>query len=221
MGARSSPQCEFRRTAAEVSAGVTPLQYEYPAGNLFRYMNSSMVDTILSRSGAWGPLGPSAAGPDTSQGWRSALAVAAVRGGTITVPAGNYAVASTLDIPKSVKILGATQRGVGSPPAPALGSNIFATFAGPVFSHAPPLSHSADILIEYLGIYGQKERYPAGHGLFFTNCSNVNLRDLVVANFGDDNVHMESTPPAETYKIIAKDVYSAQAGNANFYIDGE
>ena len=25
----------------------------------------------------------------------------------------------------------------------------------------------------------------------------------------------------QTYKIIAKDVYSAQAGNANFYIDGE
>ena len=205
--------CNFVQSPAEQSAQVVPLQCQFPEGNLFRYLNASTVSAVLDSSKL---------SPDTSHAWRMAFAVAAVRGGTVTVPAGNFVIASTVQLPKAVKIIGATQRGTGTPPT-AFGSNILADFAGPVFSFSPPSSTSADILIQSLNIDGQKEKYNSseGHGLAFSSCSNINLRDCVVANFAGNNVHFETGTGGDTYKIIARDVYSAQAGNANFYIGGE
>jgi hypothetical protein len=147
--------------------------------------------------------------------------VAAVRGGTVTVPAGQYVIGSTLQLPKAVKIEGATQRGEGTAPN-GFGSSILAAFEGPVFAFTPNKSTSADILIQSLNLAGNKAKYGVGHGLLFTSCSNIHLRDMVVGDFGGDNIHFETPADGrETYNFIAKDVYSAQAGHANFYVAGE
>ena len=209
----SSTACNFVQSPAERSAQVAPLQCQFPEGNLFRYLNASTTAAVLDSSKL---------SPDTSQGWRMAFAVAGVRGGTVTVPAGKFVIASTVQLPKAVKIIGATQRGTGTPPS-AFGSNILADFAGPVFAFSPPSSTPADILIQSLNIDGQKEKFSSsvGHGLAFSSCSNINLRDCVIANFAGNNVHFETVTGGDTYKFIAKDVYSAQAGNANFFIGGE
>lgn len=125
----------------------------------------------------------------------------------------NSVVTAKLTLPKSIKIIGPTRRGIGNPPT-ATGAGIQAKFAGPLFEYAPGSLTSADILLEGFTVRGDKATYGAGNGITLTNCADVTLHSMVISNFGTDNVHVSGG----NY-VTLEDVYCATPTGANFYID--
>ncbi|HXN95987.1 MAG TPA: glycosyl hydrolase family 28-related protein [Candidatus Acidoferrales bacterium] len=80
-------------TGAETTAGVTPTNYTYPSLNVLRYGAdpSNVTDSLAA--------------------FNNALAVAAVNGGTVFVPAGTYKISSTLQWTSTkVYLAGVTQQ---------------------------------------------------------------------------------------------------------------
>lgn len=134
----------------------------------------------------------------------------------VKFPAGNCLITATRTLPKCAHILGSSRRGVGNPGSMIGGTGIRASFAGPVFQAAPGSITSYDLLIEGLTIRGDKATYPTGNGVTLTNVSGVEMHNCVVANFGAHNIAFVGG-----YAGIFTEVYSAQAGDSNFYIDGE
>jgi hypothetical protein len=78
------------RTAAEISAGVTPSNYAFPAGNVRRYGATGNGST------------------DDTAAFTAAMSVSAVSKQDVTVPAGSYRITSELGFPDQYVI-----RGVG------------------------------------------------------------------------------------------------------------
>lgn len=210
-----TPPC-FARTPAEIAAGVTPTNYAYPEGNLWRYMTSAQITSIQNGGSV-----------DTQSGWAAAMSVAlnantytagAGNGMTITVPMGNYLVNSTITLPRFVKIIAAgSRRGAGTPPS-SFGVGIQAGFAGPVFSAVEASLATYDVLIDGINVSGNKATYGSGHGILITKANGVTLQNMVVSDFGGDNIRIDG---AGAYGLTCIDVYSATAGNADFYIDGQ
>lgn len=150
---------------------------------------------------------------DDTGAWINLLAAA--NGKAIQLPGDsslNSVVSASLTLPRSVRIFGQTRRSVANPPS-AIGSAILAAFAGPVFTYAPGVLTSADILLEGFGIRGQKATYGAGNGITITNAADVTIKRMVISNFGTNNIATNGNT------ITIENVYSATAGNANFYID--
>ena len=87
----------FGTTAAEGSAAVTPTNYGYPELHLFRY--GGVADGTFTAGG-------SAGGTNNLSAMTSALSVAAIKGGIVTVPAGVYNFSAGFTIPRGVIIRG-------------------------------------------------------------------------------------------------------------------
>jgi hypothetical protein len=150
---------------------------------------------------------------DDTTGW--ANAVAAATGGTLFLPNNkNSRITAKVTLPRSIKILGPTRRGVGNPPS-TIGFGLLVDFAGPAFEYAPGSLTSCDILLEGFTIRGVKGTYGAGDGIVINNAADAELNHIVVSNFGTNNISLNGN----THTINA--VYSADAGNANYYIDSE
>ncbi len=139
-------------------------------------------------------------------------AVTAAVGKTLDLPSGDTVITGSITLPRSIKILGASRRGYGNPPA-TVGTGIQVKFAGPGFQYAPGGLTSADILLEGFVLRGDQGTYGAGNGITFTNAADVTLRSLVVSNFGTHNISTNGNT------ITLENVYSASAGTANFNID--
>ena len=143
-------------------------------------------------------------------------AATTLTGATVVFPAGNYLITSTLTLPRSAHITGATRRGVGNPPSAIAGSGIYANFAGPAMQAVESTVTSYDLTISHLQIRGNKAVYPSGNGLQFTKIADITLASLVVSNFGGSNIALSSG-----YNATVQNIYCAQSGGVNFYIDQE
>jgi len=140
------------------------------------------------------------------------------KGATVFFPVGDYLITSTLTLPRSATITGATRRGVGNPPSAIAGSGIYANFAGPAMKAEEANVTSYDLTISNLNIRGNKSTYPVGDGLSFIKIADITLDSLVVSNFGSSNIALSNG-----YGATIQNVYSALPGGtgANFYIDQE
>lgn len=209
----------YDQSDAEIAADVDPINTIYDItnyANLFRYMTSTQINSIQQGGSV-----------DTRSGWVAALAQAqlantytagAGNGMTILVPSGNYRVNSTIALPRYVKIIAAgSRRGAGTPPS-GFGVGIQAGFAGPVFSAVEGSLTTYDVMIDGINVSGNKATYGAGHGILLTKANGVTLRNMIVSDFGSDNIRLDG---AGSYGLECVEVYSATAGNANFYIDGQ
>jgi hypothetical protein len=153
---------------------------------------------------------------DDTGAWRNALAAA--NGRTLRLPGGvglTSIVSASLTLPRSIRIVGETRRGVLDAPN-TIGSGILSAFAGPVFTASPGSLTSYDVLLEGFTITGNNGLYGAGNGISLTNIANATLRNLVVSAFGTNNIYVDAT----SNHVYIRDVYAATAINANFRIDG-
>lgn len=202
----------YKQTPAEIAASVTPVNYAYPVQgpfvHLWRYMSNAQITSILGNGLT-----------DTTSGFNSAMAVlTAMNGGTLIIPSGNYSNGSIVTLSNFCKIIGmGTRRGAGTPPSTGKGVSINATFAGPLFQVTNGALTPVDVLIEGINFNGNKGTYGAGDGIDIVLSAGVTIRDCVVANFGTNNISLSG---AGAYGLACEHVYSAQAGNANFFIDG-
>ncbi len=212
----------YPRTDAELAGVVTPQQYSKwsydntPYNDLWRYMTTAQINSIKSGGSV-----------DTASGWRSAVAMMnkveyptytanAGNGLRVIIPPGNYPVGSTITLPRVGAFVGAgSRRGVHGPTGGGFGCGVQATFAGPVFAGVEANLTVYDLLLEGFNVIGKKATYGAGHGILFTKTGGVKLRDMVVADFGTNNIHSDG---AGSYGLELDFIYSATAGNANFYI---
>ncbi len=153
---------------------------------------------------------------DDTAAWQAAMLV--LNGKTLYLPDGALTsiVTGKVTLPRSIKILGPSRRGIGNPGAMVGGAGIKANFAGPVFEYAPGVLTSADIVLDGFTIRGNQGTYGAGNGINITNCSDTTLRNMVISNFGTNNI----STSGGNYTTL-ESVYSASAGNANFYIDSD
>jgi len=135
-------------------------------------------------------------------------------GNTVVCAAATYRVTSTLLLPRSLHLMGPTRRGVGDPPF-ALGCTFNAEFAGPLFVARANVRTPYDLLLSNFSIRGAKDRYGEGDGIQLLNIADATLESIVIGNFGRYNINVGSGSD----NIHIRDVYSAQAGLANFYID--
>jgi hypothetical protein len=138
------------------------------------------------------------------------------QGATVLFPVGDYLITSTLTLPRSAIITGATRRGVGNPPSAIAGSGIYANFTGPAMLASEASVTAYDLKICNLHIRGNKAVYPSGDGLSFVKTADITLDSLVVSNFGDSNIAI-----SEGYGATIQNVYCALPNGANFYIDQE
>lgn len=70
----------YPRTAAEISAGVTPTNYFYPEMHAFRYMTTAQIADVTARSLTL----------DVRAAVQNAISVAQISGGTVYCPRGSY-----------------------------------------------------------------------------------------------------------------------------------
>lgn len=89
---------DYRRTDSEISAGVTPVDYRYPEGDVRRY----------------GAVGDGTT--DDAESVQTACDVAEVNGGAVAVPPGKYRLTSTVTIPAYVRLVGAGRANATSTP---------------------------------------------------------------------------------------------------------
>lgn len=207
IGRRRNP-----RTAAESTAAVTPSRYAYdvtPYGDLFRYMTDAQRNSIQGDGSV-----------DTTTGWQNAMLVAAAANGiTIVAPAGNYKNTAIVDVPRYVTIRGAgCRRGFGTPPA-AKGTSIQVAHAGPAFRVQLAVNEPVDVLVEHMNIDGNSAVYGVGNGIEVTKASGTTWRELVVSDFGEDNVRLGSNQGE--YNNECERVYSAGAGSKNFNVNSQ
>ena len=140
------------------------------------------------------------------------------KGATVYFPSGDYLITSTLTLPRSARIAGATRRGVGNPPSIIAGSGIYANFAGPAMRAAEATVTSYDLTISNLHIRGNNALYPSGDGLQFIKTADVTLDSLIVSDFGSSNISYSGG-----YGATIQNVYAAlpNATGVNFYVDQE
>jgi hypothetical protein len=138
------------------------------------------------------------------------------KGATVFFPSGDYLITSTLTLPRSAVIMGATRRGVGNPPSLIAGSGIYANFDGPAMKAEEATVTAYDLTISNLHIRGNKALYPSGDGLQFIKTADITLDSLIVSDFGGSNIALTGG-----YGATIQNVYCATSGGPNFYIDQE
>lgn len=79
---RYGANATYDQTEAEIAAGVTPVGYQYPEGNAFRYMSATQIADVISL----------AATVDVTTAIQSAISV----GGPVFFPPGRYLVTESL-----------------------------------------------------------------------------------------------------------------------------
>lgn len=130
----------------------------------------------------------------------------------IYITDGNYKITASLTLPRSAWITGPTRRSVLTPPN-AYGAALLADFAGPVFIASPGSSTAYDLLISNLQITGDKATHGAGNGITLNNVTDVEIENIVISQFGTYNISTAGD------NVHLRNVYSAQAGTANYFIN--
>lgn len=191
-------QMTLAELALFISSGSNPVvTFAFPPGDVRRYGAISLdVDSTFDSA--------------------PAIQAAVSSNNSVFVPPFQYGVGSVIDLPRVIRVSGSSRRGFGVSP---YGSTLVAKFAGPVLRYAPGALTAVDILLENFSILGDQGTYGAGDGLTFTKCAGVDLRYMVLDNFGTHNVRFGNNDGSYNFQV--KDVYSARAGNANFYIGGQ
>lgn len=153
---------------------------------------------------------------DDTSNFRNAVLVASQK--WLILDSGIYLISSIIDLPRSIRITGPTRRGAGGVSIVSnYGASLTARFAGPVLRAAAGSTQPSDITLENFEVIGDKATYGTGNGIEFTNIWNATLQSMVVASFGSKNIAVLA---GCTY-ITLRDVYSAQAGTNNVYLNGE
>lgn len=156
-------------------------------------------------------------------------AVTSALGRTLYIPAGNYNINGTIDLPQSIRIVGESRRGMGNYPGTTQGSVINAQFAGPALRKSYVSQTSVDITLEHIEVTGNYSAYGAGtgvtgdgSGVYFKNAPGVTMDHMVVAGFGRSQIFHDTG----CYSGRIKDVYVAETyglggSQANIRINGE
>ncbi len=224
-------------TPAEIAAGVTPTNNAYPENDADRYDapdNATMYLALLSslKNGErfdmlralpkdkWAAIRTYTSTYDCV-GWiNDVLAdMNTAKRGDLYFSDGLFNVeADVIRLPRYVHITGAGRRGFGGPGSTGRGTIIQARRAN-AFDITEASLVTTDILLQNFAVLGLKATYGAGYGLNFTKVAGVELRDMVVADFGTDNILFGSN--AGEYNMYAERVYSAQAGSANIRVNAQ
>lgn len=88
---------KYKRTPAETTAGVTPVNLRYPELHAFRYMTSAQQADVLAYT----------YGEDVTTALQNALLVSAQAQMPVTLPAGGYLVSDTLELDDYTGFVGA------------------------------------------------------------------------------------------------------------------
>jgi hypothetical protein len=163
-GQQSTPASGFNpRTAAEITAGVTPSDLKYPVLNVLRY--GAAADGVS----------------DDIAAFNKAVAVASVAGGAVYVPGGRtYLCGKNIDVTASnVRIYGDGQS------SKIFFPNKVNRYSGITFNGTSAV-HLTSAQVENLQLMGAGSSGPSGGGVLTTYCDNVRIFGVTAHDWSDN-----------------------------------
>ena len=150
---------------------------------------------------------------DDTAAIQNAINAVPSKGGVVFLPTGTYTLTSTLTLKPHLALIGSIRRGSGTY-SYTKGSTLLSKHDGNCLSFSYESDTGANILIEGVFIKGYKETYSTGHGVYFKNALDGELRNVIIALFPENNFHIEG---GRNFHI--QDCYSSHGGLSTYYID--
>lgn len=199
----------YAQTGAELAAGVTPVQYQYPELHMFRYLTSAQITDVQTGANTL----------DCATAINNANAVAAkyAVGGEVYFPDGVYRTLSNISIPNGV-----SWRGTSYPQTNSAGT---AWNAGAVIYKAhgaagvSVVSSNDASTITRIGIWSNNTTWTTGNGFVIGPAFGCILKECTVREVGGDSFVIGDNT-ANSYTNCCEDCYSNNPGGRGFVIAG-